>query len=643
MNLSSDESCVKEEESSKPCQSGRADELLEADLSINSNSNSHPNAQEDPENVSKTASVSSPKNSNKSDLTETSSFRNSASAKNEDQVESSLQGDQMTVLSNLIQPRDSFYKGDEAIAPKNNDESRSSEEEVNICDICGDLGREKLLAVCSVCGVGAEHIYCMRLKLDEVPDNWICEDCASAGKGGNRKEEDVEGKEESMNGTGGELHCEKDGKLYQAAKNEVLGSEEEEKGLITNGTAKTDSHIPCENKSKAPSYDQIRSSRKRKAVNTRAGDFSNKRSVRTKTVSNIVSLPDLRNRPVCVHSAIGVGTNARLFPAMEMSSLVSKKSVNYGMSLSRDDDPTMSYNPFNGPNRPGGATPQFHVFPLPYFIWQGRFKLQRNGVFSGFCEGIQAHLSRSASQNTVALSPAFSREILIEETPRSAMWTTQFTENQAAAKNIHIYFFSKDPNRLECGYKNLLQHMIMNDVCLRGKVGGFELLIFSSDKLEDGFQRWNGVPFLWGVFREPKPISIGSSRANGYHQECNSELNRAQIPQAPFESRLVNFFQMARRTFEEGSNLSCNLSLGNSEAAAPNLELSLGVGGAPASASRNIIGEEPSSSAVSSRNPNCSFRSIPFLTSYPFRIDPSVTTEQPDLEEMPRVDTTLSL
>ncbi|KAL5224365.1 hypothetical protein ABZP36_011004 [Zizania latifolia] len=50
--------------------------------------------------------------------------------------------------------------------------------DVNVCDICGDVGREYLLATCTRCLEGAEHTYCMRVKLEKVPDgNWLCEEC----------------------------------------------------------------------------------------------------------------------------------------------------------------------------------------------------------------------------------------------------------------------------------------------------------------------------------------------------------------------------------------------------------------------------------------------------------------------------------
>lgn len=52
------------------------------------------------------------------------------------------------------------------------------EHDVKVCDICGEAGREDLLAACSRCSDGAEHTYCMREMIDKVPEgDWLCEEC----------------------------------------------------------------------------------------------------------------------------------------------------------------------------------------------------------------------------------------------------------------------------------------------------------------------------------------------------------------------------------------------------------------------------------------------------------------------------------
>ncbi|XWS62142.1 hypothetical protein CRYUN_Cryun07bG0185600 [Craigia yunnanensis] len=74
------------------------------------------------------------------------------------------------------------------------DGSDSTEYEVKVCDICGDIGREELLAVCSECNDGAEHIYCMRVKMDNVPKgDWMCEECMLRKETEKQKQDKLEG------------------------------------------------------------------------------------------------------------------------------------------------------------------------------------------------------------------------------------------------------------------------------------------------------------------------------------------------------------------------------------------------------------------------------------------------------------------
>ncbi|KAL4557278.1 hypothetical protein LXL04_035451 [Taraxacum kok-saghyz] len=61
------------------------------------------------------------------------------------------------------------------------DESDVVEHDVKVCDICGDAGREDLLAICCRCIDGAEHTYCMKKMIDQVPEgDWLCEECKSS-------------------------------------------------------------------------------------------------------------------------------------------------------------------------------------------------------------------------------------------------------------------------------------------------------------------------------------------------------------------------------------------------------------------------------------------------------------------------------
>ena len=45
-------------------------------------------------------------------------------------------------------------------------------------DICGDVGYEHLLAICSRCEDDVEHTYCMKNIIGQVPKHdWLCEEC----------------------------------------------------------------------------------------------------------------------------------------------------------------------------------------------------------------------------------------------------------------------------------------------------------------------------------------------------------------------------------------------------------------------------------------------------------------------------------
>lgn len=80
--------------------------------------------------------------------------------------------------SNEVMESDEKCEPSLQTSPGDDVDESDVEEDVKVCDICGDAGREDLLAVCSRCSDGAEHTYCMRVMLDKVPEgDWFCEEC----------------------------------------------------------------------------------------------------------------------------------------------------------------------------------------------------------------------------------------------------------------------------------------------------------------------------------------------------------------------------------------------------------------------------------------------------------------------------------
>ncbi|XP_044498759.1 uncharacterized protein LOC123220565 isoform X3 [Mangifera indica] len=84
----------------------------------------------------------------------------------------------------------------QALSGNESEESDLIEQDVKVCDICGDAGREDLLAICSKCSDGAEHTYCMKEMLQKLPEGeWLCEECTFAEETENQKQVlDMEGK-----------------------------------------------------------------------------------------------------------------------------------------------------------------------------------------------------------------------------------------------------------------------------------------------------------------------------------------------------------------------------------------------------------------------------------------------------------------
>ncbi|KAJ7969267.1 RING/FYVE/PHD zinc finger superfamily protein [Quillaja saponaria] len=142
------------------------------------------------------------------------------------------------------------------------------------------------------------------------------------------------------------------------------------------------------------------------------------------------------------------------------------------------------------------------AIPVLNYIWIGNFQMLRNGGFQSSYDGIQAHLSTSASPKIPYIVKKLPKNILLEEVPRLSIWPSQFLDRHARDDDIALYFFAKDLESYRRDYTRLLESMTKNDLALKGNFHGFELLIFPSNVLTERSQYWNRILFLWGVFRE---------------------------------------------------------------------------------------------------------------------------------------------
>ncbi|XP_062205871.1 protein PARALOG OF AIPP2-like [Phragmites australis] len=147
------------------------------------------------------------------------------------------------------------------------------------------------------------------------------------------------------------------------------------------------------------------------------------------------------------------------------------------------------------------------VIPEQSYIWQGSFEVSRHGNSTKMFDGIQAYLSTCASSKAREVGKQLPHKILLAEVTRHSSWPLQFKEVNPTEDNIALFFFAKDVESYERAYEKLLENMLLGDLALTANIGGTELLIFSSDKLPERTQRWNGLLFLWGIFYARKASS----------------------------------------------------------------------------------------------------------------------------------------
>ncbi|XP_040936090.1 uncharacterized protein [Gossypium hirsutum] len=113
-----------------------------------------------------------------------------------DETGKNLKEDEIDELNEFVKLPDKQESPSQTASVDESYESDASEHDVKVCDICGDAGREDLLAICSKCTDGAEHTYCMREMLQKVPEgDWLCEECKLGEETESQKQGlDAEGK-----------------------------------------------------------------------------------------------------------------------------------------------------------------------------------------------------------------------------------------------------------------------------------------------------------------------------------------------------------------------------------------------------------------------------------------------------------------
>jgi hypothetical protein len=71
---------------------------------------------------------------------------------------------------------------------------------------------------------------------------------------------------------------------------------------------------------------------------------------------------------------------------------------------------------------------------------RGSFELWETGSLPEFCDGLQGHISCSASPELHEVAKKFPSKILVHVLPRQTVWPSEFQENYATCDSIDIFF-----------------------------------------------------------------------------------------------------------------------------------------------------------------------------------------------------------
>ncbi|XP_039117163.1 uncharacterized protein LOC120252998 isoform X2 [Dioscorea cayenensis subsp. rotundata] len=140
------------------------------------------------------------------------------------------------------------------------------------------------------------------------------------------------------------------------------------------------------------------------------------------------------------------------------------------------------------------------AMPIIDHVWRGNFNIS-NDTFGP----LSAHLSNKACMRVWDSVSLFPGVIQAEKHSRLDIWPNSFKVSPPNDHNIALYFFPRS-ERADQMLKQLLDEFIKEDIALKVTFDNSELLVFTSTVLPEGFQRFRGKFYLWGVFRGRKDL-----------------------------------------------------------------------------------------------------------------------------------------
>lgn len=427
------------------------------------------------------------------------------------------------------------------------------------CDICGDIGVSQALLTCCHCKINIEHMYCMRIPLEERKEDWCCKECESCSskplssylledltdvskinssevrKGGELRPETRKLPNESRAGAGDWEKMVLSGKTKYICVEEAL--------MLPTGEKKSfpSSRITCQPKTARHKSGMCKLDRA--AIRPRTGllDFSSHQNIASeplrppklqrpgnmeigekqlqqskKLKEELRSVSSLRPAEALkdtdkvkeLPSEVQLPVTRRLVKQSPVPSLnASPVAISGGDGHNNSIDPSTSYAE-NMSNNLLLDSDKYSQVPALDALWKGRFRILDDHTQAENNHLVEAYPHSRVRKKIYEFSKEMPEVLQFESVPSETFWKSLFNESIPDKRDIGLYFFPRVGERSEENYIILVESISSKNLALRIQIADVELLVFSSKLLPVNCQCLEGKYYLWGIFHRLKRDTI---------------------------------------------------------------------------------------------------------------------------------------
>ncbi|XP_010062139.2 uncharacterized protein LOC104449615 [Eucalyptus grandis] len=351
---------------------------------------------------------------------------------------------------------------------------------VTVCLECGDNGFDVALIYCGDCQECAIHLYCLETLPKTFDEHvvWFCEDCRhKLGKPNTNEESCSSLCEEDDLETIEFVQCTKNSKSFPI---ERLGKKIEiEKWMREKKRRKKNELKPL-------------------MVRDKEGQLAEKGRVFT-------SETDVgKTKYVCLSQVYGTRSSGNYEKADNIG--IDMRATLGDMRNSNEEAESMKAleSPKLDCPKLFGERTYSYAQPIIDPIWRGSLKFNKQGI--NYFGKVVAHVSDLACSKVNKEAKLFPSILCTELHPTPKVWPKGFKDRGPSDDSIAIYIFPDNKSEQEF-FDSLVIEMIRNDLAMRVVVTNAEFLVFTSTKLPLHLWRFQSKFYLWGVFREPLPVS----------------------------------------------------------------------------------------------------------------------------------------